>query len=193
MNTLQRNGDDFGVPSLPIHINFLLDEFKNIGEIPNFLTILSTSRKYRIGSHVVIQDIGQLKTLYKDGEHETVMANVDTTVFLGSILKEDKEEIQKMLGKTTIRQKSTSSSNSGLSTSYTPTEVDLMSLDEISAINQDGRDDELVIIRDVTPYLCRKLNLTEHKRWKDVKAVKDLHIDAPRYYRNDVEEGYYKN
>ena len=68
-----------------------------------------------------------------------------------------------------------------------------MSLDEISAINQDGRDDELVIIRDVTPYLCRKLNLTEHKRWKDVKAVKDLHIDAPRYYRNDVEEGYYKN
>ena len=189
------NGDDFagGDPSLPIHINFLLDEFKNIGEIPNFLTILSTSRKYRIGSHVVIQDIGQLKTLYKDGEHETVMANVDTTVFLGSILKEDKEEIQKMLGKTTIRQKSTSSSNSGLSTSYTPTEVDLMSLDEISAINQDGRDDELVIIRDVTPYLCRKLNLTEHKRWKDVKAVKDLHIDAPRYYRNDVEEGYYKN
>lgn len=56
-------GDDFadGDPSLPIHVNFLLDEFKNIGEIPNFLTILSTSRKYRIGSHVVIQDIGQVK------------------------------------------------------------------------------------------------------------------------------------
>lgn len=183
------NGDDFagGDPSLPIHINFLLDEFKNIGEIPNFLTILSTSRKYRIGSHVVIQDIGQLKTMYKEGEHETVMANVDTTIFLGSILKEDKEEIQKMLGKTTIRQKSTSSSNSGLSTSYTPTEVDLMSIDQISAINQDGRDDELVIIRDVTPYLCRKLNLTEHKRWGDVKTLgKQYGINLEHYYRNNA-------
>lgn len=187
-------GDDFagGDPSLPIHINFLLDEFKNIGEIPNFLTILSTSRKYRIGSHVVIQDIGQLKTMYKNGEHETVMANVDTTIFLGSILKEDKEEIQKMLGKTTIRQKSTSSSNSGLSTSYTPTEVDLMSIDQISAINQHGRDDELVIIRDVTPYLCRKLNLMEHKRWKDVKEVKKKNINVEMYYRNNNNDNIYK-
>ena len=186
-------GDDFagGDPALPIHINFLLDEFKNIGEIPNFLTILSTSRKYRIGSHCVIQDIGQIKTLYKDGEHETLMANVDTVIFLGSNLKEDKEEIQKMLGKTTIRQKSTSSSNSGLSTSYTPTEVDLMSLDEIGAINQNGRDDELVIIRDVTPYLCRKLNLTEHKRWNDVKAVKELKIDVEKYYRNNNKNDMY--
>ena len=59
-----------------------------------------------------------------------------------------------------------------------------MSLDEIGAINQNGRDDELVIIRDVTPYLCRKLNLTEHKRWNDVKAVKKLKIDVEKYYRN---------
>lgn len=181
-------GDEFagGDPSLPIHINFLLDEFKNIGEIPNFLTILSTSRKYRIGSHIVIQDIGQLKTMYKDGEHETVLANVDTTIFLGSILKEDKEQIQKMLGKTTIRQKSTSSSQSGVSTSYTPTEVDLMSIDEIGAINDPAknRDDEIVIIRDVTPYVCRKLLLTEHRRWKDVQAVKKKKINAELYYRN---------
>lgn len=186
------SGDDYagGDPALPIHVNFLLDEFKNIGEIPNFLTILSTSRKYRIGSHVVIQDIGQLKTMYKDGEHETVLANVDTTIFLGSILKEDKEQIQKMLGKTTIRQKSTSSSNSGLSTSYTPTEVDLMSIDEIGAINDPSknRDDEIVIVRDCTPYVCRKLNLTEHCRWKDVQAVKKLNITPEKYYRNHWDE-----
>lgn len=89
-------GDEFagGDPSLPIHINFLLDEFKNIGEIPNFLTILSTSRKYRIGSHVVIQDIGQLKTMYKDGEHETVLANVDTTIFLSLRMLVEKSGIE---------------------------------------------------------------------------------------------------
>lgn len=186
------SAEDFagGDPSLPIHVNFLLDEFKNIGEIPNFLTILSTSRKYRIGSHVVIQDIGQLKTMYKDGEHETVLANVDTTIFLGSILKEDKEQIQKIMGKTTIRQKSTSSSNSGLSTSYTPTEVDLMSIDEIGAINDPtkGRDDEIVIVRDVTPFLCQKLNLTKHKRWKCVQEVKKKNINAEIYYRQENED-----
>lgn len=189
------SGDDFagGDPSLPIHVNFLLDEFKNIGEIPNFLTILSTSRKYRIGSHVVIQDIGQLKTMYKDGEHETVLANVDTTIFLGSILGEDKEQIQKMLGKTTIRQKSTSSSNSGLSTSYTPTEVDLMSIDEIGAINdpQTNRDDAIIIIRDCTPFICQKLNLTKHKRWKSVCAVKKMGINIENYYRNNNEDDIY--
>lgn len=188
-------GDDFagGDPALPIHVNFLLDEFKNIGEIPNFLTILSTSRKYRIGSHVVIQDIGQLKTMYKEGEHETVLANVDTTIFLGSILGEDKEQIQKMLGKTTIRQKSTSSSNSGLSTSYTPTEVDLMSIDEIGAINdpQTNRDDAIIIIRDCTPFICQKLNLTKHKRWKNVCAVKKLGINIENYYRNNNEDNIY--
>lgn len=181
------SGDEFagGDPALPIHVNFLLDEFKNIGEIPNFLTILSTSRKYRIGSHVVIQDIGQIKTMYKDGEHETLLANVDTTIFLGSILNEDKEQIQKLMGKTTIRQKSTSSSQTGLSTSYTPTEVNLMSIDEIGAINdpQKGRDDEIVIVRDVPPFICRKLNLTEHCRWKDVKAVK---LEPTIYYRNNL-------
>ena len=188
-------GDDFagGDPALPIHVNFLLDEFKNIGEIPNFLTILSTSRKYRIGSHVVIQDIGQLKTLYKEGEHETVLANVDTTIFLGSILQEDKEQIQKMLGKTTISQKSVSTSKTGNSTSYTPTEVDLMSIDQIGAINQDGRDDELVIIRDVTPYLCRKLNLTEHRRWQKVVESKQLGIDIEKYYRNNANDGDFRN
>jgi type IV secretory pathway TraG/TraD family ATPase VirD4 len=125
--------------------------------------------------------------MYKDGEHETVMANVDTTIFLGSILTEDKEAIQKLLGKTTIRQKSTSSSNSGLSTSYTPTEVSLMSIDEISAINQNGRDDELVIIRDVTPYLCRKLLLTEHRRFGLMKeSKKNLGEDfkLKDYYEN---------
>lgn len=183
LNNMQIWQNGGGDPSLPIHVNFLLDEFKNIGEIPNFLTILSTSRKYRIGSHVVIQDIGQIKTMYKDGEHETLLANVDTTIFLGSILHDDKEAIQKMLGKTTIRQKSTSSSNSGISTSYTPTEVDLMSLDQISAINQNGRNDCIVIVRDCTPFVDEKLNLLEHKRWADVCAVKNF--DLERYYINN--------
>ena len=185
-------GDDYarGTPALPIHVNFLLDEFKNIGEIPNFLTILSTSRKYRIGSHVVVQDIGQLKTMYKDGEHETVMANVDTTIFLGSILNEDKEAIQKILGKTTILQRSVSTSKTGTSTSWTPTQVDLMSIDKIAAINQHGRDDEIVIVRDCTPFVCNKLNLSKHRRFKLTKSKKVKAIKIEDFYRNSMKNAY---
>lgn len=179
-------GTDYGGndPALPIHVNCFLDEFANIGEIPKFLTVLSTSRKYRIGSHVIIQDMGQIQTMYKDKEYETLMANVDTIIFLGSNIAEDKETIQKLLGKTTIRVKSTSSSNSGLSTSYQPTEVDLMTLDQISAINNPFkfRDDEIVIVRDLPPFLCQKFYLTKHKRFKMMKKASDC-IDLELYYR----------
>ena len=191
------SGDEYagGDPSLPIHINFLLDEFKNIGEIPNFLTILATSRKYRIGSHVVIQGIDQLKTMYKENEWGIIPDNCDTTLFLGvpDIDVEDKEYIQKALGKTTILQKSTSSSKTGVSTSYTPTQVDLVSMDEIDAINSGDRDDCFVIVRGSPPFLCRKLLLTEHRRWKDVCAVKKLGIDVTKYYKNSEQLALVKN
>lgn len=175
--------------TLPIHVNFLLDEFKNIGEIPNFLTILSTSRKYRIGSHPIIQDIGQIKTMYKDGEHETLLANVDTTIFLGSILTEDKEYIQKLCGKTTIKQKSTSSQNSGLSISYTPTEVDLLSINDITRINDPntGQNRAIIVIRDLDPFIVDKLNLLEHPRFiNGVKKV-DKKFNLKQYFKNNEE------
>ena len=178
-------------PQLPIHVNFLLDEFKNIGEIPNFLTILSTSRKYRIGSHAIIQDIAQIKTMYPDDEHQTLLANVDTTIFLGSILTDDKEAVQKMMGKTTIKQRSVSNSKSGNSITWTPTEVDLMSIDEIGKINEGKRNDCIVIVRDVTPFVDKKLNLLEHKRWKDVCACKGF--DPTVYYLNNKENKLYES
>lgn len=184
------SGDKFAGsdPALPIHVNFLLDEFKNIGEIPNFLNYLATVRKYRIGLHIIIQDIGQIKTMYKEQEHETLLANVDTTIFLGSILTEDKEFMQKMLGKTTIRQRSTSDSKSGQSVSYTPTEVPLMSLDEIGAINDPNanRDDCIVVVRDCDPIVGRKLLLYEHCRAKEVDKAKDI-INIELFWRNNNE------
>lgn len=173
-------------PALPIHVNFLLDEFKNIGEIPNFLNYLATVRKYRMGLHVIIQDVGQIKTMYKENEHETLLANVDTTIFLGSILTEDKEFMQKMLGKTTIRQRSTSDSKSGQSVSWTPTEVPLLSIDEIDAINDPNanRDDCIIVVRNCDPIVARKLLLYEHCRAGLVDKAKDV-IDIESYWRNN--------
>lgn len=176
-------------PELPIHVNFLLDEFKNIGEIPNFLTILSTSRKYRIGSHVILQDIAQAQTIYKDKEYETLLANVDTTIFLGSILQADKEEIQKMLGKTTIKIRNQSTGQGSTPNyNYNATQVDLVSISDLEKINQDGRDDCVVMVRDVPPFIGRKAYLTEHPKYNDFKnASKNLHFDLTRYYNNAID------
>lgn len=177
-------------PELPMMVQFMLDEFKNIGEIPNFQTIISTSRKYRIGSHVVIQDIAQLKELYPDDSHQTIIANVDTILFLGSNLIDDKEFIQKSLGKTTIKQRSVSAQKSGNSISYTPTEVDVLSIDEIGAINQGGRNDAIVIIRDITPFLDEKLNYLEHPNFKAIVAA-EKRTDPNNYFKNTGETQFW--
>ncbi len=186
--TIRYNRDSSGGdPALPIHINFLLDEFYNIGEIPNFKTILSTSRKYRIGSHVVIQNKAQLEELYPDNEWQSIYANCDSLLFLGSPSDDDKKYVQQVLGKTTIIQKSTSNSKQGVSTSYTPTEVDLMSIDEIGAINEDGRDDCIVKIRDVDPFCGGKMWLTEHKRYDEFKRISKKAKDVSEYFLNNQE------
>jgi type IV secretion system protein VirD4 len=171
-------------PALPMRVEFMLDEFKNIGEIPNFDVIIVTCRKYRIGVHVVIQDIAQLKELYPNESHQTILANVDNTLFLGSPLPEDIEYIQKKLGKTTIKQRSTSAQKTGVSTSYTPTEVDLMSLDEIKAINKGNRNDCIVMIRDVTPFVDKKLSFLDHPNFK---LLKKANINANLFFENNKE------
>lgn len=180
-------------PELPIHVNFLLDEFKNIGEIPNFLTILSTSRKYRIGSHVILQDIAQAQTIYKDKEYETLLANVDTTIFLGSILQADKEEIQKMIGKTTYKKRSQSTGQgSTMNSSYSEEQIDVVSISALEKINQNGHDDCVVMVRDVMPYIGRKAYLTEHPKYNDFKnATKNLKFDLVRYYDNKAGDELY--
>ncbi len=183
-NEVMESNEYWDSPALPMRVEFMLDEFKNIGEIPNFDVIIATCRKYRIGVHVVIQDIAQLKELYPNESHQTILANVDNTLFLGSPLPEDIEYIQKKLGKTTIKQRSTSSQKTGVSTSYTPTEVDLMSLDEIKAINKGNRNDCIVMIRDVTPFVDKKLSFLDHPNFK---LLKKANINANLFFENNKE------
>lgn len=173
-------------PALPMRVELMLDEFKNIGKIPNFDTIIATCRKYRIGVHVVIQDIAQLKELYPNESHQTILANTDITLFLGSKLPEDIEYIQKMVGKTTIQQRSTSGGKSP-SVSRTPTEVDVLSVDQIKAINKDNRHQKcIVLIRDCVPFLDDKLSFLEHPNQPILKAAKGK-IDLDKYFENNKE------
>ena len=62
---------------LPVHVRFLLDEFANIGTIPNFCQLLATMRKYEISCTIILQAISQLKALYKD-DWEVILGNCDS-------------------------------------------------------------------------------------------------------------------
>jgi type IV secretion system protein VirD4 len=92
---------------LPVHVRCLLDEFPNIGMIPNFERLIATIRSREISACVILQAQSQLKAIYKDNM-DTIQGNCDTMLFLGGKEKTTLEDISKMLGRETIDMFNTS-------------------------------------------------------------------------------------
>ena len=92
---------------LPVPVYFILDEFANIGQIPDFDKKISTSRSRKISFSVILQNLDQLKSVYEKSA-ETIMGNCDTHVFLGSNSAETCEYFSKQLGEKTISRDSRS-------------------------------------------------------------------------------------
>ena len=92
---------------LPVPTYFILDEFANIGQIPDFDQKISTSRSRRISFSVILQNLDQLEAIY-DKSYETIIGNCDTHVFLGSNSQKTVEYFSKALGEKTISHYSTS-------------------------------------------------------------------------------------
>ena len=97
-----KNGGAVKVP-----IFFILDEFANIGRIPDFDKKISTSRSRKISFSVILQNLDQLEAVYKDN-YETIMGNCDTHLFLGSNSQKTVEYFSKALGEKTITRDSVS-------------------------------------------------------------------------------------
>jgi len=93
--------------ALPIPTYFILDEFANIGKIPDFDKKISTSRSRKISFSVILQNLDQLEAVY-DKAHETIMGNCDTHLFLGSNSQKTVEYFSKALGEKTIFRESES-------------------------------------------------------------------------------------
>ena len=87
--------------ALPIPTYFILDEFANIGQIPDFDKKISTSRSRKISFSVILQTLDQLEAVYKEA-HETIIGNCDTHLFLGSNSIKTVEYFSKALGEKTI-------------------------------------------------------------------------------------------
>ena len=152
---------------LPFHVRFLLDEFANIGQIPNFDTYIATMRSREVSVSVVLQNVAQLKSLYKD-TWETITGNCDTLLFLGGKEQSTLEYISKMIGKTTIDLKTTNQSK-GQSGSFSINEQvlgrELITASEVGLLKTD---ECILSIRGVEPFLSKKYEIEKHKNYKEI-------------------------
>jgi len=96
---------DISGGALPQPTYFILDEFANIGRIPDFDKKISTSRSRKISFSVILQNLDQLEAVYEKS-HETIIGNCDTTLFLGSNSQKTVEYFSKELGEKTINRDS---------------------------------------------------------------------------------------
>ena len=92
---------------LPVPTYFILDEFANIGQVPDFDKKISTSRSRKISFSVILQNLDQLEAVYKEA-YETIIGNCDTHLFLGSNSQKTVEYFSKALGEKTITRDSVS-------------------------------------------------------------------------------------
>ena len=164
-NLLCDRADTIHNGELPIHVRFLLDEFANIGQIPNFDKLIATIRSRKISAAVILQTQSQLKTMYKDAA-ETIIGNMDSRIFLGGSEKTTLKDLSEALGKETIYllNHSESKGNSpSFSQNYQKLGKELMSMDELSVM--DGSKCVLQL-RGVRPFLSEKFDITKHKNYK---------------------------
>ena len=136
-NLLCEKADDVYGGRLPIHVRCLIDEFANIGQIPRFEKLVATIRSREISACVVLQAQSQLKALYKDNA-DTIIGNMDSSLFLGGKEPGTLKELNAALGKETIDLYNTSDtrgSNPTYGINYQKTGHDLASIDELSVLD----------------------------------------------------------
>lgn len=182
----ERADDKFG-GKLPVHVRCLLDEFANIGQIPNFEKLIATIRSRRISASVILQTQSQLKDLYKE-KADTIVGNCDTTLFLGGKEKTTSKEMEELLGKETI-DLFNDSENRGreksYGMSYQKTGRSLMTQDEV-AVMDGGKC--ILQIRGSRPFFSDKYDLLSHKRYKQLSDYNDKYaFDVEKYlYRRSM-------
>lgn len=163
-NLLCTKADNSPGGKLDYHVRCLLDEFANIGEIPQFEKLIATIRSREISASIILQAKSQLKAIYKDNA-DTIEGNCDTMLFLGGKEKSTLKEISESLGKETIDSFNTSA-NRGQSESYgmnyQKLGKELKSQDEL-AVMDGGKC--ILQLRGVRPFFSDKFDITRHKQY----------------------------
>ena len=182
-NLLCDKADDVYGGRLPVHVRFILDEFANIGQIPQFDKLIATIRSREISASIILQSQSQLKAIYRDNA-DTIVGNCDTMLFLGGKEKTTLKEISEILGKETIDSFNTSE-NRGKEIShglnYQKLGKELMTQDEIATMDGGMC---ILQLRGVRPFFSKKYDITKHPRYKYLSdADKKNTFDVERYIR----------
>ena len=159
-NLLCEKADDVYGGRLPVHVRCLIDEAANIGQIPRLEKLVATIRSREISCCLVLQAQSQLKALYKDSA-DTIIGNMDCSIFLGGKEPGTLKELAAALGKETIDSYNTGESRGrevSHSLNYQKLGKELMSVDELAVL--DGGKC-ILQLRGVRPFLSNKYDLTK--------------------------------
>lgn len=145
-----------------VHVQFIFDEFANIGKIPHFNEVLASVRSREMSVKIIIQAISQLDTIYGDKARKSMVNNCATLLFLGTNDEDTMRYFSMRAGKQTITQKSYSEQRGQRVSGSTSTQAhqrDLMTPDEIARI---GVDEALVFISKQNVLRDKKAMVTDH-------------------------------
>ena len=179
---------------LPLLVSFELDEFANIGEIPNFNLELAVIRKYNIRVCIVLQAFSQLKSVYDEKIADGILSNCSTLTYLGTTDKDTTDYVSWKLGKTTVRV-DTKSYNRGNQGGGTDSESyvarDLLTTDEISKAVQKGENGKAIIFVDTFyPFFVDKFDLASHKHFAEIGSDRN---PAQEVNNANLEKDYRKH
>ncbi len=172
--------DNGGALKMPTY--FILDEFANIGQIPDFDKKISTSRSRKISFSVILQNLDQLEAVYEKS-YETIIGNCDTHVFLGSNSYKTVEYFSKALGEKTIERDSVSINRdrqnwrTGKSVSDQVMARALMTPDELRRMDND---ECIIFEKGLKPIKANKFYYFKHPMAKKLAMFEINH--------NDIEE-----
>lgn len=174
------------------HVRCILDEFANIGYIPEFDKLIATMRSREISCSIILQNMAQLETMYKDS-WKTIVGNCDSFLFLGSKEQSTLEYVSKQLGKETIdtRNINRNKGRQGSSSyNYGIHGRELMTPDEIGRMPDS---DCILMIRGIFPFYSKKYTLEQHPRYKFLYDSSDDNYfdyrDAKRFCHEQQAEG----
>lgn len=178
---------------LPVPVHCIMDEWPNVALPDDFDKILATMRSRAISCSIIIQNMAQMKALFKDS-WESLVGNCDEFLYLGGNEKEGHKYISELLGKETLDTNTygqTKGRNGSYSTNYQQTGRELFTPDEIRLL--DNRK-AILFVRGERPMLDDKYNLKKHPnvKWtedggappydyaKAPRSHDDLNIDIER-------------
>ena len=163
---------------LPIHTRMMLDEFANIGSIPDFDTKVSTIRKYSISVNIILQSLKQLQKTYEK-EWDTLTSNCDNIIYMGGGADtETTKWLSELIGKETRQVAGHSfQTNTSGSTNINAQAVELMAAYQLRTL----KDKELIVLPVGLPvYRGKMYNTPEHPNWKYVKNADPYVFDQQK-------------